>query len=280
MDKSQFCCTTLTFSGPIERKLAVMANAGFSSIEIWPRDMFEPFAGLAAVTKEIQANGLSIGCYQGLRDYEGAEPRKRDLALDYAEHLMDQMQAADAEMLVLCSNTDPDANGDHGRLADDLSVLGDRAAARGMRIAYEALCYTPHVSDYRDAWKIVDLADHPNVGLVLDSAHVFALQLPLDGLDEIPGKKVFLVELSDLPESSLPMREVNGNYRMFPGEGARDIVAFVSRIEAKGYRGLYAAEVFSAHYREMNPDLVAQRAFASMEWLAGEVASRRSPNDR
>lgn len=273
MDNSQFCCTTLTFAGPIERKLAAMAKAGFSSIEVWPRDMFEPFAGLAAVTREIAANGLSIGCYQGLRDYEGAEAPRRDRALDYAEHLMDQMQAAGADMLVLCSNTDPEADGDHGRLADDLSMLGDRAAARGMRIAYEALCYTPHVSDYRDAWKIVERAAHPHVGLVLDSAHVFALQLPLDGLDEIPSQKVFLVELSDLPDSGLPMREVNGNYRMFPGEGARNIVDFVERIEAKGYRGLYAAEVFSAHYREMDPDLVARRAHASLEWLAGEVAA-------
>ena len=45
---------------------------------------------------------------------------------------------------------------------------------RGMRVGFEALAWGRHVHDYRDAWEVVRRADHPAVGLVLDSFHMLA----------------------------------------------------------------------------------------------------------
>ena len=37
-----------------------------------------------------------------------------------------------------------------------------------MRIAYEALAWGRHVSEYDHAWRIVAAADHPALGVCLD----------------------------------------------------------------------------------------------------------------
>ena len=44
--------------------------------------------------------------------------------------------------------------------------LAERAAARGLRIAYEALAWGRHVDEYDHAWRIVERAAHPALGHV------------------------------------------------------------------------------------------------------------------
>jgi 4-hydroxyphenylpyruvate dioxygenase len=55
--------------------------------------------------------------------------------------------------------------------AADLHELGERAVRQGIRIGFEALAWGRHINDHRDAWEVVRWADHPNVGLILDSFH-------------------------------------------------------------------------------------------------------------
>jgi 4-hydroxyphenylpyruvate dioxygenase len=75
--------------------------------------------------------------------------------------------------------------------------LGERAAARGLRIGCEALAWGKHVKDYRNAWEIARRANHLSVGLVLDSFHALALRLLVDAIPAIPSDKIFLVQLAD-----------------------------------------------------------------------------------
>ena len=94
---------------------------------------------------------------------------------------------------MICSNVSPESLGGIDRAAADLRELGERAAKRGLRIAFEALAWGRHINDYRDAWEAVRRADHPAVGLVLDSFHILARGTdlgdhPLDsGRPHLPG---------------------------------------------------------------------------------------------
>ena len=62
------------------------------------------------------------------------------------------------------------------RAAADFHELGERAAKRGIRVGFEALAWGRHISDYRDAWEVVRRADHPAIGLTLDSFHILLAQ--------------------------------------------------------------------------------------------------------
>ena len=75
--------------------------------------------------------------------------------------------------------------------AADLRELGERAAKRGMRISFEALSWGRHINDYRDSWEAVRRADHPAVGLVLDSFHILTRKTDLATIRSVPRPHVF-----------------------------------------------------------------------------------------
>jgi len=228
--------TTATFGGSLEQRLSSIRSAGFTATEVWPRDLFESFTDADTVLRLLRDSGLAVACLQGLRDFESMPPAVRDHKLKLADHLIDQMQFMATDLLVLCSNTSPACTRDWDRAVDDLRVLGDFARSGNVRIGYEPLCYAPWTADDRVAWDLVRTVDHSNVGLVLDSAHVFLLNLPVEPIGAIPGDKIFLMEFADLPTANLPIRELVRFYRLFPGEGTQPLAAFAQQVIRTGYR--------------------------------------------
>lgn len=263
-EKMRAGCTTVTFGGTIDQKLKAIAGAGFAFTELWPRDLFEHAEGPEFTLRALQESGLSVSVYQALRNYEGMPEPVRAGRLEIARQLMDQMDLVGAELLALPSNSDPAASGDRARLAGDLRRLGDLAGERGKKIVYEAVAWGTAIADYRDAAELIELADHPAVGLMVDSFHVFARKTPLAAIAEIPAARILHVEVADMPATRLPAIEVSRNYRLFPGEGVEDAVAFLGAVAAAGYRGVTTVEIFNAHYRTQPPGEVAARAFASL----------------
>ena len=83
--------------------------------------------------------------------------------------------------MLVCSNVSPDAIDDDALAAEQLRALAERAAARGLRIAYEALAWGRHVNEYDHAWRIVEAADHPALGTCLDSFHILSRGTDLGG---------------------------------------------------------------------------------------------------
>ena len=267
MNRSRLSCTTLTFAGRLPPKLAAMAGAGFMATEFWPRDLYDDPGGPDVALDLLAQSGLRISCYQALRDYEGMPADEMPRRLDGARQLMDQMAVVGVDLLVMCSNTSPRASGDRPRMVDDLRKLGELAASRNVRIAYETLAWGAWIRDYRDAARLIREVGHERIGLNIDSAHIFARDLPLTGIDEIPGERIFLVEIADLPRANLEPRELTRHYRLFPCQGVHPVAEFVRRIEATGYAGDYSIEIFNDHYAAMPPEVVARMAMATTEKL-------------
>jgi 4-hydroxyphenylpyruvate dioxygenase len=264
-------CTTATFGGTLEQRLSAIKAAGFAATELWPRDLFESFTDADTAVRMLQASGLKISCFQGLRDFESMPLAVRDHKLRLADHLIDQLELVGADLLVLCCNTSMDCSRDWARAVGDLRLLGDLGRSRNVKIGYEPLCYSPWIGDYRMAWDLVRQVDHSHVGLVLDSAHVFLLNLPLEPISSIPGDKIFLAEYADLPTTNLPIREVVRYYRLFPGEGTQKMAEFARRVMDTGYIGYHSVEVFSSRYEAMDAAPVARRAFDAMTNLFADV---------
>ncbi len=257
-------CTTVTFGGTIERKLDAMAAAGFEATELWPRDLYEHAMGPDFTLEALRKSGLALSVYQALRDYEGMGSTVRAHKLKIASQLMDQMDLIGGDLLVLPSNGDRDATGDRAAIVDDMRRLGDLAAERGKRIAYEVLAWGRWINDYRDGADLVAAVGHPCVGLMVDSFHVFARETPVSALADIPAELIFNVEVADAPATRLPAIEVSRNYRLFPGEGVHDVAGFCAAMRRTGFDGVWTVEIFNAHYRSEPPEAVATRAYRSL----------------
>jgi hypothetical protein len=129
------------------------------------------------------------------------------------------MQELGCDLLMICSNASPDSIGGIERAAADLHELGERAAKRDLRVAFEALAWGRHINDYRDAWEAVRRANHPAVGLVLDTFHILARKTDLGAIRSIPRDKLFLVQMADAPSLQMDYLSWSRHFRNFPGQG-------------------------------------------------------------
>ena len=263
----RFGTTTVLFGGELAGKLDAMRAAGFAETEFLLRDLFESLRGVDYTLGILRDSGLRISTFQLLRDVEGAPRDDIDRRLGIADRVLDLAALCGADTLSIAANTEPDCSGDPGVIAEDLGRLGDLAAARGLRIAFESLSWATHLADYREGWEIVRRLDHPQVGLMLDSSHIGALDLPMDGIRDIDPAKIFVAEIADLPRLRLDIAEMSRHYRFLPGEGVLDLEGYVRALEAIGFTGSYSLEVFNAHYRTGDPAEVARRAHAAVTGL-------------
>ena len=266
---------TVCLSGTLGEKLQAIAAAGFETVEMFENDLLSFNGTPAEVRRIVDDLGLTIGVYQPFRDFEGMPDAQRAKVFARAERKFDTMAELGCAFLMVCSNVSPDSLGGVDRAALDLRELGERAASRGMRVAYEALAWGRHVNDYRDAWEIVRRADHPAVGLVLDSFHTLARGTDLGTIRTVPKEKIFLVQMADAPRLQMDHLSWSRHFRSFPGQGELDIAGFMDALGATGFDGLLSLEIFSDRFRAGSARSVALDGHRSL-LFALDGLSRRS----
>lgn len=208
---------TVSLAGTLTEKLEAIALAGFRGVEIFEADLLS-FPGAPADVRKIAADlGLDIITFQPFRDFEGMPEPRRARVFDRVERKFDLMRELGCDLLLVCSNVSPESLGGIDRAAADFAELGQRAQARGIRIGYEALAWGRHVNDYRDAWEIVRRADHPNVGIILDTFHILARGTDLSGLRAIPRDRIPLVQVADAPLLDMDLLSWSRHWRCMPG---------------------------------------------------------------
>jgi len=276
-----FGMDTISLAGPLPAKLRAIREAGFSQVMLSARDLVGHAEGVEAAIAAVRESGLRVTGFQVLRDFEGLSGQLHDYKVDIAKSMLELASAVGAKVLLVCSSTSAHASGDRDLVARDLRKLAMLAIPHGIRIAYEALSWGRTIEEFPAAWDVVMRADMPNLGLGLDSFHMFATKTSLDELQWLDPERIFLVQLADFMWQEIRSVEERiataRHFRVFPGEGAHSdqVAAIVSRLHAQGYRGDYSFEVFNDDYQQIPLPDVARRARKAADWL-GEGILRRS----
>jgi 4-hydroxyphenylpyruvate dioxygenase len=276
--RHQRSIATVCLSGTLPDKLEAAAAAGFDAVEIFENDLLT-FDGSATEAGRLAADlGLAISIFQPFRDFEAMPEPQRRRNLDRAERKFDTMQALGTELLLVCSNVQPTALEEPERAAADLREMADRAERRGLRIGYEALAWGRHVNRWRHAWNIVKQADHPSLGLVLDSFHTLAVGDSLLGLQQqVPREKLFFLQLADAPRLSMDPLSWSRHFRNFPGQGELPVASFLRDTLAAGYAGPLSLEIFNDEFRAAPSRPIARDGLRSLIWLEEEAGVTRLP---
>lgn len=265
---------TVCLSGGLSEKLQAIAAAGFRGVEIFENDLLSYDGTPADVAKEIADLGLTLITFQPFRDFEGMPDAQRRRTFDRAERKFDLMQELGCVSLLVCSNVSPDASGGIDRAAADFRELGERAAKRGLKVGFEALAWGRHINDYRDAWEVVRRADHPAVGLVLDSFHIYARRTDLRQLNAIPGDRISLVQLADAPWLDMDVLTWSRHFRCFPAQGDLPLVDFMTAVAETGYHGDLSLEIFNDQFRAGPPRAVAIDGQRSLIYLMDQLREK------
>ncbi len=262
---------TVSLSGSLVEKLHACAAAGFDGVEIFEPDLIASDHSPEEIRHLVHRLGLSLDLYQPLRDLEGVDEATFTENLRRADATFATAQRLGIHTVLVCSNVATATVDSDEVSADQLRRIGDIAQARGIRIAFEALACGRFVDDYRRAWRIVQLADHPNVGVCLDSFHVLSRGHDPSAIEQIPGDKIFYLQLADAPALSMDVLSWSRHHRLFPGEGSFDLAAFVRHTLAAGYDGPWSLEVFNDTFRQTDPGHTAVHALRSLRWLGDQV---------
>ena len=283
MNISGFGMDTISLAGPLEAKLAAMREAGFSQVMLKANDVVGHPQGLDAAVKAVRESGLRGTGFQVLRDFEGLSGHLHDYKVDIAKSMLQMCSALGCGVLLACSSTSVHATQDLDHIARDLRKLAMLALPLGIKVAYEGLSWGRTVNEFVTAWDVVNRADCPNLGLALDSYHIFAAKTPLDEIDYLEPSRIFLVQLADFMWQETRTFEERMStartFRVFPGEGVHSdaLAELVIKLDKLGYRGDYSFEVFNEDYLNLPLPAVAERARRSAVWLAEDVLRRSTP---
>jgi sugar phosphate isomerase/epimerase len=130
---------------------------------------------------------------------------------------------------VITSPYDPDL----ARLADRLAAISDLASQYGLRAVLEFFPWTV-VPDLSSALRIVEAAERPELGILVDTLHFNRSASRYEQLDRIPAARLPFVHVSDaLVQESYTTEELlhaGRLERLPPGEGGIDIKAILSHM--------------------------------------------------
>jgi sugar phosphate isomerase/epimerase len=278
-----FGLDTITLAGSLPGKLLAIREAGFAQVMLSARDIAGHAGGVDEAVACVRASGLRVTGFQVLRDFEGLSGHLHDYKVDIAKSMISMCKAVGAPLLLACSSTSQHATPDLQAIGRDLRKLAMLALPHGIKVVYEGLSWGRHINEYTTAWQAVQLGDMPNLGLAIDSYHIFATKTSLEGLDEVDPAKIFFVQLSDFmwnevrtPEERMATART---FRVFPGEGVHtpQLTDLVLRLQRMDYAGDYSFEVFNDDYQQMPPAVVAERGRRAAEWLAEDVLRRSVP---
>jgi sugar phosphate isomerase/epimerase len=261
------------------------ADAGFGGIGIWLHKFERPhFDGfwipgqtippdvIASTAEAVRQTGLKVSHVAVAGFY--TEP-SREERIAHTLHGMDIAAALQAECLQIApgrrfgrtySETQDVA-------ARALTEVFERTTQPDVRLALEPI--VPWQSDYLntlgEAMDLVDLVGHPNLGVYVDTFHLWRTGTLLEDIERA-GPCIFGVDLNDAVSDDDQMIRL-------PGEGKIPLTQVVRAIEATRYRGTYDSEymyepaLITARPEEFAPEVVVRRcAEAMVNVLDGNIA--------
>jgi 4-hydroxyphenylpyruvate dioxygenase len=266
---------TVSLGGSLREKLEAIAAAGFEGVEIFETDILAHDGPPAEVGAMVRDLGLEIVAFQPFRDFEGMPEPRRARGLERARRKFRLMNELGAGNILVCSNVSPQSLGGIDRAAADLRELGELAEGFDVNVGFEALAWGRHIRDYRDAWEAVRRAAHPRVGIILDSYHILARDLPVDPIRAIPADRITFVQVADAPRIEMDLLQLSRHFRCFPGQGDLDIAAFMAALKATGYDGWLSHEIFNDRFRMASPRRIAADGERSLIHMTGVARGGR-----
>jgi 4-hydroxyphenylpyruvate dioxygenase len=254
---------TVSLSGKLTDKLEAIAAAHFDGVEVFEPNLRSFDGSPREIGRYARNLGLNVELFQPLRDFEGVSDEQLRRNLERAEAAFDTMGELGAPLMLVCSNTGADVCDDDERAAAQLYQLAEQAGRRGLKVGYEALAWGTRVATFDRAFRIVERANNPNLGLILDSFHTLVRSDDWSSLGDLPASRIFFVQLGDAPRLDFDALTLRRNHSKMPGQGDLDVAGFLRSVLATGYTGTVSLEIFN----ESTPESPLATARAAMHSL-------------
>jgi sugar phosphate isomerase/epimerase len=154
------------------------------------------------------------------------------------------------------------------KVGQSLAELADIAAPFGVRLALEPVSFTP-LRTLAQALEVLDVAGRTNVGLCLDTFHLWTGGTPWNGVASLDPSLIVVAHISDvMPRRGEEWSDADRD--VLPGDGILPLREGIEAIRATGYDGLWSVELMGAYHWEWDPLVLARELKRRAEFfLAG-----------
>ena len=209
--------------------------------------------------------------FQPFDDFEGLSDPERVAAFARLDQKLGLMRDLGAKTLLVATSTRKDAFTDRDALVDDFKEMAKRAGKAGCRAALIAIPWAAHVIRELDAFELVEAVDSPHFGLALNSFFSLADGSKSARLRDIPGDRVFHVQMSDAPAVDFDISHRKSQFGLLPGQGGLNLASFVRVLARAGYEGPWSLARVSATAADRR-DTYARDGYRALASLLDDVA--------
>jgi len=261
--------TTLPYS--LEDDIRSAGRAGFEQVEIWSAklDAYLQNHTVEDLKKLLREAGVTVAsiCPYSLVTFGDVKP-----ALDAVTRAAHIASKIGCPVLLVCPDAPPpdmpreEAFKKAGREA---RRYAEAAAKYGVKIAIEPLGMHPFVPGPKEALRIIREANHPALGLMIDTFHYYKSGVPLEDIRSIPTNRILIVHVNGCEDK--PPAELNDGHRLYPGEGVIPITDTFRILKQKGYKGALSVEVFRQEYWKRPVDTISREAKHALDATMAKV---------
>jgi sugar phosphate isomerase/epimerase len=255
---------------PLAEVLRAAKGAGWNAVELRRIDFTRSFeAGMtnAHVLDLVRTSGIKAACLgteYGLLFAKGAE---RDRLLKVLDETCANAVSLGCDLVMTAPGQNP--SGPLREAAANFRAGGEIAKKHGVRFALEFNSQHDAINNLETGREVVELAAHPNCGLLLDAYHMERSGSGGRGFASMPAQGIFAFQFSDVPAGggATARRPTD---RLPPGKGTVKWREVFGLLAEKGYKGYLSYEAPNSDYWSRPPLEVAREALeATRALLAG-----------
>ena len=256
---------------PLPDALRAAKSAGWNAVELRRIDFtrcLEKGMSNGQVLDLVRASGLAVGCIGTEYGLIFAQGEERARLLKVLEETCANAKALGCDLVMIAPGQNPP-----GTLRDaaaNFRAGGDIAKAHGVRFALEFNSAHAVIRNLQAGGEIVELANHPSCGLLLDAYHMERSGSGGRGFESYPAEKIFAFQFSDVPDAP-PSTQNRPTDRLPPGKGKVRWKEVFQLLKEKNYTGYLAYEAPNPEYWARPPEDVAREAAVATRKLLAEV---------
>ncbi|MDR6711100.1 sugar phosphate isomerase/epimerase [Pseudomonas hunanensis] len=246
-----------------ENRMEAAGKAGFKGIGLVHNGMMDTVdnIGYPAMKAILEKNGIKHVELEFLVDWYHSGERRRQ-SDKVRQELLEAAKALGARSIKIGPGIGEDT-ADIDLMVKEFTLLSQQAAEVGANVVLEIMPFS-NVRTIETALAIVEGANQPNGGLLLDIWHLQRGGIDFNDIAKIPARFIKSIELNDAHKYAIePLWMDTIHKRVLPGDGTFDIPAFIKAVQAAGYEGPWGLEVLSDTHRKLPLELMANRAYES-----------------
>lgn len=257
------------------------SDAGFAAIEVG-LEWLEGYAAahsLASLKQYLADKGLAIGSMGLPLDWRAPEdrfdqelaalPRRLDFCAElgtprFCTWIPPRWDRPYAEVFAFARDrfgAIADAIAGHGGLLG-LEFVGPQGGFRTTQYKF--------VSTLAEVLHLIDAMGRQNVGVMIDSYHLFVGEATLAEMAALPARRIVQFHINDA-YVGVPREQLEDLKRLLPGEGAIPLVPMLRAIKSTGYDWTVSVETFSDEVKALGPAAAAKRAKACLDGVLAVV---------